>query len=69
MKPGGQGPHVRDPSVLMQLTKVSHPPLLLKHSLMSVQCVAPVPLKPVGHAPQRREPNVLVQLVKMSQPP
>lgn len=45
--PGGQGPQVRDPLVLVQSTRgfKEQPPLLTSHSLMSTQ-ENPFPEKP-----------------------
>ena len=42
--PFGQGLHTRPPPVFMQVDKASQPPLLVMHSLTSVQPVAPVPV-------------------------
>ena len=67
-KPGLQA-HVREPTVLVQFAFTLQPPLLVAHSLMSMQPVAPVPVKPAGQAPQVREPGVLVHVVRTSQPP
>lgn len=46
-KPAGQGPQSRLPIAFLQNVSGSQPPLLTRHSLMSKQPVAPVPLKPV----------------------
>ena len=58
---------VRAPGVLVQVASFAQPPLLVAHSLMSVQ-VTPSPVKPALQA-QVREPGVLVQVALAEQPP
>ncbi len=58
---------VREPSVLVHVACTSQPPLLVAHSLMSLQ-VKPLPLKPELQA-QVREPAMFVQVACTLQPP
>ena len=60
---------MKPPGALVQVVSGSQPPLLVAHSLMSVQPVAPVPLYPEGQGPHMKLPGVLVQVVSASQPP
>ena len=53
---------MRPPAVLVHVASAAQPPLLVAHSSMSVQPVAPVPVNPPGHAPQVRPPAVLVHV-------
>ena len=60
------------PKLLVQVTAglVEQPPLVVAHSLMSVQ-VMPLPVKPAGQAPHVELPAVLVQMTggMLEQPP
>lgn len=51
--PVGQGPHTLEPIVFVHWTlgEREHPPLLISHSLMSLQKY-PLPENPGGHGPQ-----------------
>ena len=51
------------------MVSASQPPLPVRHSLMSVQPLAPPPVYPAGQPPQVWEPGVLVQVASGSQPP
>jgi hypothetical protein len=55
--------------VLVQLVKLSQPPLFVAHSSTSVHAVSPVPVNPAGHAPHVRPPGVFVHDAFASQPP
>ena len=59
----------REPTVFLQRALAPQPPLLVRHSLVSLQPVAPVPVKPDGQSPQTWESGVFVHTVRGSQPP
>lgn len=69
--PDGQPPQLSPPGVLVQVERGSQPPLFDRHSLMSWQPVAPLPLYPCGQGPQRLFPpgGAGVHVVSGSQPP
>lgn len=72
VKPTGQGPQTGGkPTRLVQVAALSHPPLLVMHSSMSMHPRYPVPLNPLGQSPHvgGSSPGLLVQETRASQPP
>ena len=59
--------HVNDPIVLLHVCE--QPPLLVRHSLMSTQPVAPVPVKPLAQGPHTAPVGESVHELCGSHPP